>query len=170
MPAVHLGLGANLGDRLENLRLALRGLERIGRLEAVSSLYETEPLGGPQQPPYYNAACRLATDLAPRDLLRFLKGLEGELGRRPGGPRWGPRVIDLDILLYGELVLAGEDLVIPHPRLAERAFVLVPLAEIDPGARHPLLGKTVAELLSALPQEGVRRIAGAGWAGPEGRS
>ena len=156
--------------------MALRGLTRMARLEAVSSLYETDPVGGPfdfaqgrpEQPPFYNTACRLDTGLEPRPLLRFLQGLEQEIGRRPGATRWGPRPIDLDILLYEERVLEDEGLVIPHPRLAERAFVLVPLAEIAPQTRHPSLGKTVAELLAAVGEEGVRRIAGVGWDGVAG--
>lgn len=163
MARVHLGLGSNLGDREGNLRRALRALGRVGRVEAVSSLYETEPVGGPEQPPYLNAACCLETALEPRALLRFLKGVEGELGRREGGPRWGPRPIDLDILLYEGVVLAEDDLALPHPRLAERAFALVPLAEIDPEARHPLLGRTVRQLLGEVGREGVRLAAGPGW-------
>ena len=176
MSTVYLGLGANVGNREANLRMALRGLFRMSRVEAVSSLYETEPVGGPfdfaqgrpQQPPFYNAACRIETGLEPRALLRFLQSLEREIGRRPGGPRFGPRPIDLDILLYEERVVREEGLVIPHPRLAERAFVLVPLAEIAAEVRHPALGKPIAELLSAVGQEGVRRIAGVGWEGLAG--
>lgn len=163
MATVYLGLGANLGNRRANLALALRALARLARLEAVSGLYESEPLAGPPQPPFYNAACRILCGLQPQPLLRFLKDIEYEIGRRPGGPRFGPRPIDLDILLYDDRVLADEDLVIPHPRLAERAFVLVPLAEIAAEVRHPLLGKTMAELLAALSQEGVRRIADNDW-------
>ncbi len=184
MATVYLGLGSNLGNREANLRAALRGLWRMGRVEAVSSLYETEPVDGPfdpstslragsaqgrpEQPPFYNAACRWETGLEPRPLLRFLQALEHELGRRPGGEPRGPRPIDLDILLYEERILDEEDLVIPHPRLAERPFALVPLAEIAAGARHPGEGKTVAELLEATGDEGVRRIAEAGWEGLEG--
>ncbi len=176
MATVYLGLGSNLGNREANLRAALRGLWRMGRVEVVSSLYESEPVGGPldsaqdrpAQPPFYNAACRWETGLEPRPLLRFLRGLEHELGRRPGGERWGPRPIDLDILLYGDRVVSEEELVIPHPRLAERPFVLVPLAEVAADVRHPTLGKTVAELLKAAGRKGVRRVGRAGWDGLEG--
>lgn len=163
MATAYLGLGANLGNRRANLALALRALARLARLEAVSSLYETEPVGGLPQPPFYNAACRILCGLEPQQLLRFLKDIEYEIGRRPGGPPSGPRPIDLDILLYEDRVLAAQELVIPHPRLAERAFVLAPLAEIAAEVRHPLLGKTIRELLAALSQEGVRRIADSDW-------
>jgi 2-amino-4-hydroxy-6-hydroxymethyldihydropteridine diphosphokinase len=164
---VYIGLGSNLGDREANLRDALRALWRMGRVESVSSLYETEPVG-PSQPPFLNAACRFETGLEPRPLLRFLQGLEHELGRRPGGERWGPRPIDLDILLYEDRLVDEEGLVVPHARLAERAFVLVPLVEIAAGVKHPELGKTVAQLLKAAGEQGVRRVAGAGWDGLEG--
>jgi len=140
----------------------------MGRVEAVSSLYETEPSGGPEQPPFLNAACRFETGLEPRPLLRFLKGLEHELGRRPGGEQWGPRPIDLDILLYEDRLVDEEGLVVPHPRLAERPFVLAPLAEIAAGVPHPVAGKSVAQLLRAAGEQGVRRVAGAGWEGLEG--
>ena len=169
MATVYLGLGSNLGNREANLRAALRGLWRMGRVEAVSSLYETEPAGGPAQPPYYNAACRLETGLEPRPLLRFLQGLERELGRRPGGERWAPRPIDLDVLLYEDRIVDEEGLVVPHPRLAERAFALVALAEIAADVRHPATGKTVAELLKAMDMQGVPRLVGeGGWDGLEG--
>jgi 2-amino-4-hydroxy-6-hydroxymethyldihydropteridine diphosphokinase len=164
---VYIGLGANLGNREANLRAALRGLWRMGRVEAVSSLYETQPLG-PEQPAFLNAACRFETGLEPRPLLRFLQGLEHELGRRPGGERWGPRPIDLDVLLYEDRVIDEGDLTVPHPRLAERAFVLAPLAEIAPAVKHPVAGKTVAQLQKAAGEEGVRRVADAGWDGLEG--
>ncbi|HLA19390.1 MAG TPA: 2-amino-4-hydroxy-6-hydroxymethyldihydropteridine diphosphokinase [Dehalococcoidia bacterium] len=167
MSTVYLGLGSNLGDREANLRDALRALWRMGRVESVSSLYETEPVG-PPQPPFLNAACRFETGLEPRPLLRFLQGLEHELGRRPGGERWGPRPIDLDILLYEDRLVDEEGFVVPHPRLAERAFVLVPLAEIAAAVKHPELGKTVAQLQKAAGEQGVRRVAGAGWEGLEG--
>ncbi len=168
MATVYLGLGANLGNREANLRMALRGLSRMARLEAVSSLYEVEPAGGPRQPPFYNAVCRVEVGLEPRPLLRFLQSLEQEIGRRPGGERWGPRPIDLDILLYEERLLDEDGLAIPHPLLAERAFVLMPLAEIAAELQHPALGRTMRELCEAASEEGVRRIAGAKWAGPAG--
>jgi 2-amino-4-hydroxy-6-hydroxymethyldihydropteridine diphosphokinase len=140
----------------------------MGRVVAVSALYETEPVSGPAQPSFYNAACRLEIGLEPRPLLRFLRGVEHELGRRPGGQRWGPRPIDLDILLYDDRVVNEEELVIPHPRLAERPFVLVPLAEIAADLRLPESGPTVGELLAAVGTKGVRRVAEAGWDGLEG--
>ncbi len=163
MAAAYLGLGANVGPRLLNLRLALRRLARVGRVEAVSSLYESEPMGGPPgQPPFLNAACLLRTSLPPRELLAFLKGLEEELGRWPG-PRWGPRPLDLDLLLYGQLVVKEEGLEVPHPRLLERPFALVPLAEIAPRVRHPLLGRPMGQLAARAHRGGLRLVLGPGW-------
>ena len=162
-PAVYLGLGSNLGNREANLRMALRLLQPLCRVEEVSSLYETAPVGVEDQPPFYNATCRITTGLEPGALLRFQKRVEFEVGRRPGGPRWGPRPIDLDLLLYEDVVMESGDLVLPHPRLAERPFVLVPLAEIAPEARHPVLNRTVRELLAAAGEEGVMLAAPAGW-------
>ena len=168
MATVYLGLGANIGNREANLRMALRGLTRMARVEAVSPLYETDPIGSVPQPPFYNAACRIETGLEPESLLRFLKSLEHEIGRRPGGPPGGPRPIDLDILLYEDRVLESEDLTIPHPHLTERAFVLVPLAEIAPDARHPQRDETMAQLATAVGGVGVRRIKDVGWDGVAG--
>jgi 2-amino-4-hydroxy-6-hydroxymethyldihydropteridine diphosphokinase len=139
----------------------------MARVEAVSSLYETDAVG-PEQPAYYNAVCRLETGLEPESLLRFLKALEHEIGRRPGEPKWGPRPIDLDLLLYGDRVLETADLVIPHAQMAGRAFVLVPLAEIGADVRHPVLGKTITELAAVVGAEGVRQIADIGWDGVAG--
>jgi 2-amino-4-hydroxy-6-hydroxymethyldihydropteridine diphosphokinase len=169
MATVHLGLGANIGNRDVNLRMALRGLTRMARVEAVSSLYETDPIGAVKdQPAFYNAACRIDTGLEPEPLLRFLKTLEHEIGRRPGGPVGGTRPIDLDILLYEDRVHESADLTIPHPRLAGRAFVLIPLSEIAPDAIHPPTRKTIAELAQAVPTSGVREIRPAGWDGVAG--
>jgi 2-amino-4-hydroxy-6-hydroxymethyldihydropteridine diphosphokinase len=169
MPAVFLGLGANIGNREGNLRMALRGLTRMARVDVVSSLYETEPIGSIKgQPAFYNAGCRIETGLEPESLLRFLKSLEHEIGRRPGGPVGGPRPIDLDILLYEDRVFETEDLTIPHPRLAERAFVLVPLAEIAVDVVHPQRAQTIARLAESVGAEGVRRIKDAGWDGVAG--
>lgn len=168
MVTVYVGLGSNLGNREANLRAALRGLCRMGRVAAVSGLYETEPVGGPVQPSFYNAAARLEIGLEPRALLRFLQRLEHELGRRAGGQRGGPRPIDLDILLYEDLVVDEEGLVIPHPRLAARSFVLVPLAEIAADVSLPGDGRTVAELLTATGTKGVQSVAETGWDGLQG--
>jgi len=152
MPTVYLGLGANLGDRRANLEAALEALRAHPaiRVHEVSTLIETAPVGGPPgQPPYLNGAARIETDLAPEALLAELQGIERRLGRG-GGPRWGPRPVDLDILLYGDLVLDAPGLIIPHLGLVERRFVLEPLAEIAPGARDPVSGLSVRELLARL--------------------
>jgi len=162
LPAVYLGLGANVGDRKRNLVVALRRLEPLVRIEAVSSLYETDPVGPQDQPPFLNAACRCVTGLPPRGLLRHLLEVERELGRRRG-ERWGPRPIDIDLLLYGDLVLDEEGLVVPHPELPERAFVLLPLAEVGGDVQHPTLSRTVGELARATDGAGVRLREGPGW-------
>jgi len=167
MATAYLGLGANIGNREANLRMALRGLTRMARVESVSSLYESEAVG-PEQPPFYNAVCRIETGLEPESLLRFLKTLEHEIGRRPGGERWGPRPLDLDILLYEERIVEEEDLVVPHPRLAERAFVLVPLAEIAPDEHHPQRIETIAQLAESVDKGGIRRTKDPGWDGVAG--
>ncbi len=159
---VYLGLGANLGNRLANLQDGLRRLEAEAPVAAVSSLYESEPVGPPGQPRYLNAAARLDTALAARPLLVALKRIEWEMGRRPGVV-WGPRPLDMDILLYGDEQIDEPDLVVPHPRMAERPFVLVPLAEIAPDVHHPVLGATIAALRDAAGEAGLRRLAGPEW-------
>ena len=160
--AVYLGLGANVGDRRLNLRAALRRLPPLARVEAVSSLYETAPVGPQDQPSFLNAVCRAKTELSPKALLRYLQEIERGLGRRPG-PRWGPRPIDIDVLLYGDAVVEEAELRVPHPELANRAFVLVPLAELAGDLRHPKLGDTVGALAAAAGDAGVRLRAGPGW-------
>jgi len=125
-----IGLGSNLGDSLAIVRAALGRLADVGQVVARSALYHSAPWGVTDQPPFVNAAALVDTALAPHDLLAALQRIEAEAGR-VRTYRWGPRVLDLDILTYGELAVDAPDLVIPHPRLAERAFVLVPLAEID---------------------------------------
>ncbi|MGH2485629.1 MAG: 2-amino-4-hydroxy-6-hydroxymethyldihydropteridine diphosphokinase, partial [Ktedonobacterales bacterium] len=135
---VALGLGSNLGDRDANLRAALEALAPRVLVERVSSVYDTAPLLVTEQPRFHNIACLARTDLPPHELLHAAKGIEAGLGRLPG-PRYGPRLIDLDILFYDQLVMSKDDLIIPHPRLAERRFALAPLAEIAPLLRHPVL-------------------------------
>ena len=164
--AVFLGLGANLGNRAANLSMALRYLSSLARIDAVSSLYETAPIGSHNQPSFYNAVCRIATGLSPEALLDYLERVEFEIGRRPA-PHWAARPVDLDVLLYGERVVETDRLVVPHLRLAERAFVLVPLAEIAADVRHPVLGRTIGEMLASLDEPelaGVTRLEPPGWA------
>jgi 2-amino-4-hydroxy-6-hydroxymethyldihydropteridine diphosphokinase len=130
MSRAAIGLGANIGDASEAIRAAIAHLEAIGTVVARSSLYATPPWGVTEQPPFVNAAALLETTLVPLDLLRALKRIEEGMGRLPTY-RWGPRAIDLDILAYEGVEMTTEELTLPHPRLGERAFALVPLAEID---------------------------------------
>jgi 2-amino-4-hydroxy-6-hydroxymethyldihydropteridine diphosphokinase len=163
MAAAYIGLGSNLGDRVATLRTAVQRLETLGRVHAVSSLYETEPVGYLEQPRFLNAAVALETALAPADLLRALLGIERNLGRTRSFPD-APRTLDLDLLLVEDVILDSPELTLPHPRLRERAFVLVPLAEIAPEIVHPGTGQTVQELLRALPDRGgVGLFAPTGW-------
>ena len=152
-----IGLGSNLGDRAANLASARHALRELGEVSAESPAYETAPWGvDREQPRYLNQVARLETALEPADLLRRLLEIETELGRerqRPGQAR----VIDLDLLLYGRRVIDEPGLTVPHPRMHLRAFVLAPLADIAPELMHPVLGKTVADLLAGLEVRGVEK-------------
>ncbi len=147
---VYLSLGSNLGDRPANLREAIARLTELGEVTSVSSYYETEPVDLLAQPWFLNCAVALATEKMPRQLLGGLQKIEQEMGRRRAQPK-GPRVIDLDILLFGSSVVDTVRLTIPHAAMHERRFVLEPLAEIAPEARHPVFKRTVRELRDALP-------------------
>lgn len=159
MAAVYLSFGSNLGDRESSIRKALDSLAAGGhiRVVRVSSMYETAPVGFTDQPDFINAVALVETDLSPLDLLRTILDLEREMGR-VRNLRWGPRVIDIDILLYDESQVDSEELTIPHPRMMERAFVLAPLAEIAPDLVLPN-GRTASQALASLGDQGVRKMA-----------
>jgi 2-amino-4-hydroxy-6-hydroxymethyldihydropteridine diphosphokinase len=151
MPTAYVGIGSNLGERLVTIRhaLALLAADPELEVEAVSAIRETDPVGVLDQPLFLNAAVRLTTELPPRSLLEHLLAVEHQLGRVRTGERYGPRTIDLDLLLYGDEIVDEPGLSVPHPRLAERRFVLEPLAELDPGLVVPGLGP-IQGLLSGL--------------------
>ena len=157
---VYLSLGSNIGDREANLRAAIEKLKELGAVVAVSSFYETEPVDFTDQPWFLNCAAAIRTELTPELLLAKVRAIELEMGRRRIQPK-GPRNIDIDILLFGDAVISTSELKIPHPAMQERRFVLEPLAEIAPEARHPVLKKTVRELLQAQPRDGgqVKKLA-----------
>ncbi len=148
-----MALGSNLGDRLHHLQHAIRLLHAPPRLgvRALSTIVETEPLGDVPQDRYLNCVVELQTSLDPHALLRLLKQLETDLGRQPNAVRWGPRVIDLDLLLYGDTAITTPELTIPHPEMHRRRFVLEPLVQLAPAITHPVLRQTAAALLAALP-------------------
>lgn len=152
----YVGLGSNVGDRLGALHAAVRALGALSATEVVatSPVYETEAHvlpGQDPQPDHLNAVVALRTGLRPYALLRRLRAVEEAAGRRPGAPRWSPRPLDLDVLLYGDARIETDGLAVPHPRLAERRFVLRPLADLAPALVVPGLGWTVADLLAATP-------------------
>jgi len=148
---VYLGLGSNMGNRQQNLDKALDLLSQRLQLKQVSSLYDTEPVGNTEQPRFLNLVCQAYTRLAPAELLTLIKGIELKLGRARGQSNT-PRPIDIDILFYGDQIVKTSELVIPHPKLTERAFVLVPLVEIAPNLVHPENSKTAKELLQDVTE------------------
>ncbi len=161
----HIGIGANLGDRRSVIAAALTDIAAVAGIEvlAISPLVETDPVGGPDQPPFLNGAAALRTVLPPRRLLVTLHGIEAAHGRdRSREQRWGPRRLDLDLLLYGDLVIAEQGMTVPHPRLHERSFVLYPLAIIAPRIIHPILGVSIECLRDRLAGQGpgIRDIEG----------
>jgi 2-amino-4-hydroxy-6-hydroxymethyldihydropteridine diphosphokinase len=149
MVEAYIAFGSNIGDREENISRALKILKHKIKITKTSSLYETKPMYLENQDWFLNGVTKIDTELSPKKLLTFLKSMEKEMGRKELG-RNGPRIIDLDILFYGNMISDDNDLHIPHPKISERAFVLVPLAEIEPNLIHPTYRKTIAQLLSEL--------------------
>jgi len=146
---VFLALGSNLGDREKNLEAAISALKAQGELLAKSRIYETEPVGYAGQPAFLNQVCKLAMKYSPTELLEVTQRIERELGRKPTFPS-GPRIIDIDVLFYGERIIHATNLDIPHPKIPERRFVLIPMCDIAPDLVHPELGKTMRELADRL--------------------
>jgi 2-amino-4-hydroxy-6-hydroxymethyldihydropteridine diphosphokinase len=160
--AIYIALGANLGDRRANLIAALDALTPLVRVDAVSALYESPPQPPAPPPAYLNAAARVETELEPQALLDYLKQIERDLGRKPS-ERWAPRPIDLDIVLYHQRLFESDALEIPHPRLAERSFVLRPLLDLDPDLAHPATGERLEAILRRVGGKGLIRIEDERW-------
>jgi 2-amino-4-hydroxy-6-hydroxymethyldihydropteridine diphosphokinase len=154
---VFLGLGSNLGDRRLNLQQAVHLLGETMEVERLSSVYDTAPMLVIDQPRFLNMVCLVMTELSPEQVLVQVKTIEHTLGR-VAGPRFGPRLIDIDLLLYDDLILASPSLTLPHPRMPQRAFVLLPLSELAPTLKHPVLHTRIAELAQAVPHTGVDKL------------
>ena len=156
MSIAYIGLGSNVGDKADNIKKALEILDQFDGLKIVkvSSFYETEPVGYEDQDWFVNAVAKIETTLTAEQLLSIFKRAEKQIGRKDR-VRWGPREIDLDLLFYDQIIVNTNDLIIPHPGLHERAFVLAPLAEIAPDFVHPIMKKTIAELLAGLRSQKV---------------
>ena len=158
MPTAYLCLGSNLGDREKNLIRALSLLSTEVNLDKASSVYETEPVGYKEQPLFLNLACQVTTNLNPWELLHLAKAIENKMGRISGKQINAPRPIDIDILFYNKQIINSKNLTVPHPHLAKRAFVLIPLSEIAAELMHPQLGKSIAALVNNVRgQSGVRK-------------
>lgn len=165
MVSAWLSLGGNQGDSRHVFTRAIDAIRQLPktRLDAVSPLYETPPWGDEAQPPFHNAVLKVRTALEPEAFLRKLQEIELDLGRlRDPARQWGPRIIDIDILLFGDVCMDTRELTLPHPRLSERAFVLLPLVELEPELPVPGLG-LARRLLAGLSAEGIRRVADPGW-------
>lgn len=148
----YIALGSNQGDRELNLLRAVAEMGKLPgcRVTGLSPFYETSPVGVVDQPSFYNAALRLSTRLSPLELLHHLQHIENQVFKRSRTVRWGPRSIDLDLLLYGDEIIVSDELTVPHPAMAERRFVLEPLSALAPEVVHPVLGRSVADLLASL--------------------
>ena len=150
---VLISLGSNVGDRVSSLRAAVKALQAFGQIRSVSPVYETAPVGELNQPAFLNAAVEIETALEPLELLNAVKSIENALGRTPR-TRWGPREIDIDLVLWGERTFRSETLTLPHPEFRNRCFVLAPLADIAPDARDPETGLRIVELLAREDAQG----------------
>lgn len=157
MSMIYLSLGSNLKDRFGNLQHAVDELQKHVKITALSPVFATQPWGDTDQPPFLNICVAAVGDLTPHELLRRIKAIESEMGREPSR-HWGPRLIDIDILFYDKVIIHDAELIIPHPHLAERAFVLAPLAVLIPDFRHPQTGLSVQEMLEQVDLSGVERM------------